>query len=163
MLINRLAHAPPRNGHLHLGVIHEPAIADTVATRTRRIDHQRREALHPPIDRHLINIDATLSEQYFDIAARQAVTQIPAHRQRDHVGRDPNPANNGKWDGNNEPPKHATPAPDPPTQLCQPRSPPDIYTYVLGRVRENVITDKPAMTTDEIGAADPANITRCRG
>ena len=63
-----------------------------MATRTRGVDHQRREALHPPIDRHVINIDATLGEQFFDIAVRQVVAQISAHRQQDDVRREPEPS-----------------------------------------------------------------------
>ena len=40
----------------------EPAITDTVPARPSRIDDQRGEALHPPINRHVINVDTTFRE-----------------------------------------------------------------------------------------------------
>ena len=41
------------------------------------------KTLHPPIDRHVIDLDAALGQQLLDIAVGQAVAQIPAHRDRD--------------------------------------------------------------------------------
>jgi hypothetical protein len=37
----------------------------------------------------VIDLDAAFSEQFFDVAVRQAVAEVPAHRQQDHVGREP--------------------------------------------------------------------------
>jgi hypothetical protein len=35
---------------------------------TCRVDQQRGEPLHPPIDRHVIDVDAPLGQQLFNIA-----------------------------------------------------------------------------------------------
>jgi hypothetical protein len=43
------------------------------------------EGLHPPVDRDVIDLDAALGEQFLDVAVGQAVAQIPAHRDRDHL------------------------------------------------------------------------------
>ena len=75
--------------NLDAGLIHEPAITDTVATRTYGVDHQRREALHPPIDRHVINVDAAFGEELFDVSISESVTEVPAHCQQDCVEREP--------------------------------------------------------------------------
>jgi hypothetical protein len=45
------------------------------------VDDQRGEVLHPPVDGDVINIDATLGEQFFDVSVRQSVAELPAHCQ----------------------------------------------------------------------------------
>jgi hypothetical protein len=47
---------------------------------------QWREAQHPPIDGDIVDLDATLDQEFFDVAIRQAVAEVPAHRQHDDVG-----------------------------------------------------------------------------
>jgi hypothetical protein len=39
-----------------------------VARWSSSVDDQRGEALHPPVDSDVINLDATLSEEFFDVA-----------------------------------------------------------------------------------------------
>ena len=56
-----------------------------MAGRAGGVDELRREGLHPPIDRDVVNLDATFGQQFLDIAVEQAVTQVPAHRDRDHL------------------------------------------------------------------------------
>ena len=34
----------------------------------------------------LVDLDAALGEEFFDIAVRQPVAEVPAHCQQDHVG-----------------------------------------------------------------------------
>ena len=41
--------------------------------------------LHPPVDRHVVDLDAALGEQLLDVAVGQRVAQIPAHRDLDHL------------------------------------------------------------------------------
>jgi len=41
---------------------------------------QRREPQHPPVDGDVVDLDAALGEQLFDVAVGQAEAQIPAHR-----------------------------------------------------------------------------------
>jgi hypothetical protein len=48
--------------HFWEKVVDEPAITDTVPARPSRVDDQRGEALHPPINRHVINVDTALRE-----------------------------------------------------------------------------------------------------
>jgi hypothetical protein len=45
--------------------------------------------LHPPVDRHMINVHATLGEQFCNVSVRESVAQVPAHRQHDHVRPEP--------------------------------------------------------------------------
>jgi hypothetical protein len=52
------------------------------------VDELRRERLHSPLDRHVVHDEAALGEQFFDIAVGQAVTQLPAHRDRNHLARE---------------------------------------------------------------------------
>ena len=59
--------------------------------RAGRVDEHRREALHPPVDRDVINQDAPLGEQFLDVAVGQSVAEIPPDRDRDHIGREPEP------------------------------------------------------------------------
>jgi hypothetical protein len=72
-LVDCVVHVAPHPGHPHVGLIDEPAITRAVPTRSRRFDHERREALHPPVDGHMIHLDAAFGEQFFDVAVRQAI------------------------------------------------------------------------------------------
>jgi hypothetical protein len=67
-----------------------PAIPNPVPTGSSRsrISQQGREPLHPSVDRHVIYFDTTVSEQFLDITVGQAETQVPAHGNDDHVGRE---------------------------------------------------------------------------
>jgi len=42
-----------------------------VAARPGCIDQQRREPLHPPEDRDVIDVEAALGQQFLDVAVRQ--------------------------------------------------------------------------------------------
>ncbi len=55
---------------------------------TSRVDEHFGEGLHPPVDRDMVDLDAALGKQLLHIAVGQAVTQVPAHRQRDHLPRE---------------------------------------------------------------------------
>ncbi len=48
VLVDGAVHIPPGAGHLHVGLINEPPVPDSVAARPSRVDDQRREPLHPP-------------------------------------------------------------------------------------------------------------------
>src|SRR5918997_1002746 len=50
-----------------------------------RVDQQWGEPLHPAVDGDMINRDATLSQQLLHIAVRETITQVPAHRDHDHI------------------------------------------------------------------------------
>jgi hypothetical protein len=55
------------------------------------------EPLHPAVYRHVINLDATLSEEFFHVAVGQRVAQIPAHRHCDHLRWEPEPGETRPW------------------------------------------------------------------
>jgi hypothetical protein len=57
-----------------------------------RVSEQRREPLHPPIHGDVIDLNAAFGQQFLDVAVRQAVAQIPAHRHRDDLGGEPEAA-----------------------------------------------------------------------
>jgi hypothetical protein len=60
-----------------------------VATRPGSVDQQRREALDPSVDGHVVNVNSSFGHEFFDVSIGEAVTQVPAHRQQDHLWREP--------------------------------------------------------------------------
>ena len=40
----------------------------------------------PPIDGDVVDLDTAFDQEFFDVAIRQALAQVPAHRQHDDVG-----------------------------------------------------------------------------
>jgi hypothetical protein len=54
-----------------------------------RVSQQRREPPRPPVHGDMVDVDATLGQQLLHIPVGQAEPQIPAHRQHDHLGREP--------------------------------------------------------------------------
>jgi hypothetical protein len=69
-------------GGLQVGLIDLPAIAHQVPAGPGSLGQQRREPLDPAVDGDVVDLDATL-DQFFDVAIREAVAEIPAHRQHD--------------------------------------------------------------------------------
>ena len=92
MLVDRPVDVPPDPGDLDVGLVDEPAIPSHVPTRPGRVDQQRREPLHPPVEGHVVDLDATLGEQLLQVPVGQPVPQVPAHRQQDHLGRETEPS-----------------------------------------------------------------------
>jgi hypothetical protein len=68
MVIDGAVDVAPHARHLHVGFVDEPAVTDGISVRVGRVDQDRREALHPPVQRDVINVDTTLSEEFFEIA-----------------------------------------------------------------------------------------------
>ena len=92
MLVDRPVDVAPDPGDLDVGLVDEPAVTGTVPARPGRVDQQRGEALHPPVDGHVVDLDATLGQQLLEVAVRQPVPQVPADRQQDHLRREPEPS-----------------------------------------------------------------------
>jgi 5'-3' exonuclease, N-terminal resolvase-like domain len=87
-LIDRAVDVAPLASHLHIGLVHLPAVTDGVAAWPSGVGQQRREAQHPPIDRHVVDLHAPLAKEFLHIAVRQTEAQVPADRQHDHIGRE---------------------------------------------------------------------------
>jgi hypothetical protein len=47
--------------------------------------------LDPPVHRDVVDVDAAVGQQLLDVARGQAVAEIPADRDRDHLRREPEP------------------------------------------------------------------------
>ena len=62
-----------------------------VAARTGRFHQQRREALDPPEQGHVVHLDPALGEQLFQVAVEEPVARVPGDREEDHLRREPEP------------------------------------------------------------------------
>ena len=68
MLIDRPVEIGPLASDLQVGLVDEPPVTQSVPTRPRSLDELRGEALHPPVDGHVINSDTALGQQFLDIS-----------------------------------------------------------------------------------------------
>jgi hypothetical protein len=91
VLINGPVDVAPPARDLHVGLIHAPTVADRLAARPGCIGQRGREALHPSVHGDVIDLDATLTEELLDVAVGEPVPEVPAHRQDDDLGREPEP------------------------------------------------------------------------
>jgi hypothetical protein len=98
-LVDRAVDVTPLASDLHLRLVHLPAVPDGVATRSSGVGQQRREPLHPPVDGDVIDFDASLSEEFLDVAVGQAEAQVPAGGNDDHVGREAEAGEGGAGGG----------------------------------------------------------------
>ena len=89
--VDGAVHVPPHAGHVDVGLVDEPASPDSVAARSRRVDDQRCEPLHPAVNRDVVHRDAAFGEQFFQVSVREPEPQIPADRQQDDLRREPEP------------------------------------------------------------------------
>jgi hypothetical protein len=89
VLVDRPVHVAPDPGDFHVGLVDEPPAAYGVAGRPSGLDQHRRESLYPPVQRDVVDLDPSLGEELLEVAIGQAEAQIPAHRQQDHLRREP--------------------------------------------------------------------------
>jgi hypothetical protein len=61
------------------------------------LDQQGREPLHPAVDADVIDLDAPLGEQLLDVAVGQAEAQLPADRDDDDIGWEPEAGEVRPW------------------------------------------------------------------
>jgi hypothetical protein len=64
------------------------AISDDVLSSSGRLGELLRKALNPPVHRNVVDLDAALGEEFFDVLVGQAEPQVPADRQGDDLGRE---------------------------------------------------------------------------
>jgi hypothetical protein len=50
------------------------------------VGQQRREPQHPPVDRDVVDHDATLGQEFLEVAVGRAEAQVLADRQHNHIG-----------------------------------------------------------------------------
>jgi hypothetical protein len=64
-----------------------------VSTAVRVLARYRPRTPRPPVDvdRDMVDVNSALGQQLLDVPVRQPVPQIPPHRQRDHLRREPEP------------------------------------------------------------------------
>jgi len=67
-LVDRAGHLAPLPGHLHIRLVHLPAIPDGLPAGTGGVSQQWREPLHPAVDGDMVDLDATLSQEFLDVA-----------------------------------------------------------------------------------------------
>ena len=88
ILVPRPVQARPRAGGLEVGLIGGPPVTGSVAAGAGGLDEFGGEALDPPVDGEVIDGDAALSQQLFHVAAAQAIAQVSADGQGDHLPRE---------------------------------------------------------------------------
>ncbi|GAB3832564.1 hypothetical protein GCM10027610_024920 [Dactylosporangium cerinum] len=91
VLIHGAVDVPPDTTNLDVGLIDEPPVAGRVPAEPGCVGQQRREPLHPPEDGDVVDLDTALEEEFFDVAIGQAIPQVPANRDHDHLRREPEP------------------------------------------------------------------------
>jgi hypothetical protein len=89
MLINSTVHVPPHTSDFDIRFTDEPAVSDLMATWSSRVNEEWCEALNPPVQRDMINLDIAFSEKFFQVTIGKNVTKIPTNRQHDHFWRKP--------------------------------------------------------------------------
>jgi len=93
VLVHRPMDVAPNAADLDVCLIDIPAAADWAAAQPRSLSQQRGEAVHPPVDAHVVHLDTAFGEQLLHVPVGQPEPQIPADRQRDHLRRKPEPPN----------------------------------------------------------------------
>jgi hypothetical protein len=85
VLVDGPVQVRPLAGHLDMRLIGEPPVTGSVPERTGGLDELEGEPLHPPVDGDVIDGDAALGQQLLHIPVGQAIAQLAADRQGDHL------------------------------------------------------------------------------
>ena len=68
VLVDGAVDVPPDPVDLDVGLVDEPPVADLVHAGTSRVDEQRSESLHPPVQGHVNHLDSALRQEFPQIA-----------------------------------------------------------------------------------------------
>jgi hypothetical protein len=66
-LVDRPIQVDPSSRDFDVCFVDEPPISGGVPAGSCRVDEQRGEPLHPPVHAHVVNINAPLRQQLFDV------------------------------------------------------------------------------------------------
>jgi len=91
VLVDGSVNGAPDTVDLDVRLIDVPSVARRMPGEPCDVGQQRGESLYPPISRDVINLHASFDQQFLNVAVRQVVAQVPAHRDHDHLGREPEP------------------------------------------------------------------------
>jgi hypothetical protein len=73
-LVDGAEDVAPSAGDLCVGLIDLPAVPDGVAAGPGGLGEQQGEPLHPAVDGDVVDLNAPLSQELFDVAVRQRET-----------------------------------------------------------------------------------------
>jgi len=78
-----------------------PAIPHEVLASSRGLGELRGEALDPPVDRDVVDLDAAFRQELLDVSIGKTEPQVPADRQGDDFAWEPVPGEGrtGRWVG----------------------------------------------------------------
>jgi hypothetical protein len=91
VLLGIHASGSARARDLDVGLIRELPVPGGVPEWASGVGLQRCESLHPPVHRDVVDLDTALGQQLLHVPVGQAVAQVPADRDRDHLQREPEP------------------------------------------------------------------------
>jgi hypothetical protein len=89
VLINGPIEITPLPGHLDVRLVSELPVTGSMTAGRAPSMNSRVNRWTPPIDGDVIDGDTVLSQQFLHVAVGQAIPQVPADRDRDHLGREP--------------------------------------------------------------------------
>src|SRR6059058_2807562 len=76
----------PHFFHLHVCLIYPPRIGGRLQMRSASFVEFRGIALHPAVDRGVVNAQSTLDHHLLKVAVAQRIAKIPAHAQQNDLG-----------------------------------------------------------------------------
>ena len=89
VLVDGSVDEPSGAGDLHVGFVDGPPAASGVPIRLRRVDEEGCEALDPSVDGDVIDLDATLDEEFLDVSVGESVPEGSAYCEHDDVRCEP--------------------------------------------------------------------------
>src|SRR6266496_353940 len=87
-LVDRPEQVAPGPSDLQVGLIDMPAIPDEVLSSPSGLRELRREPLDPPVDAHVVDLDAAFCQELLDVSVGKTEPQVPADSQGDDLRRE---------------------------------------------------------------------------
>ena len=91
MLVDGSVHVAPPARDLHVGLVDEPTVTGCLPVWPGDGGGEWGEALQPPVDGEMVDLDPALAEGFLDVAVGESVPQRQTHCQDDDLGREPEP------------------------------------------------------------------------